>query len=156
VALAEKLARMSVNCLYVVFTGVRAVFPGEVVSWGGCGRRHRHIGAGVAHVRAARKRCGPSKAFGSLRWTVVGKKAAKRRAREITAVTLRSGFKGGEVTPLFFIGAALGCTLGRLLGLPTDFMAALGFVGVFAASANTPLACTIMGIATGGYGKNRS
>ncbi|HWY85676.1 MAG TPA: chloride channel protein, partial [Gemmataceae bacterium] len=63
-----------------------------------------------------------------------------------TAVTLSSGFKGGEVTPLFFIGAALGCTLGHLLALPTDFMAALGFVGVFAASANTPLACTIMGI----------
>jgi H+/Cl- antiporter ClcA len=71
-----------------------------------------------------------------------------------TAVTLSSGFKGGEVTPLFFIGAALGCTLGRLLDLPTDFMAALGFVGVFAASANTPLACTIMGIELfgGSYG----
>jgi H+/Cl- antiporter ClcA len=58
-----------------------------------------------------------------------------------TALTLGSGFKGGEVTPLFFIGAALGCTLGRLLGVPTDFMAALGFVAVFAAAANTPLAC---------------
>jgi H+/Cl- antiporter ClcA/PII-like signaling protein len=63
-----------------------------------------------------------------------------------TAVTLGSGFKGGEVTPLFFIGAALGCTLGTVLGVPTDFMAALGFVAVFAAAANTPLACTVMGI----------
>jgi H+/Cl- antiporter ClcA/PII-like signaling protein len=63
-----------------------------------------------------------------------------------TAVTLGAGFKGGEVTPLFFIGAALGCTLGHLLGVPADFMAALGFVAVFAGAANTPLACTIMGI----------
>lgn len=63
-----------------------------------------------------------------------------------TAVTLGAGFRGGEVTPLFFIGAALGCTLGTLLGVPHDFMAALGFVAVFAAAANTPLACTLMGI----------
>jgi H+/Cl- antiporter ClcA len=63
-----------------------------------------------------------------------------------TAVTLGSGFKGGEVTPLFFIGAALGCTLGWLLGVPPDFLAALGFVAVFAGAANTPLACTVMGI----------
>lgn len=63
-----------------------------------------------------------------------------------TAVTLGSGFKGGEVTPLFFIGAALGCTLGTLFGVPHDFMAALGFVAVFAGAANTPLACTVMGI----------
>lgn len=63
-----------------------------------------------------------------------------------TAVTLSSGFKGGEVTPLFFMGAALGCTLGTLMGVPHDFMAALGFVAVFAGAANTPLACTLMGI----------
>ena len=63
-----------------------------------------------------------------------------------TAVTLGSGFKGGEVTPLFFIGAALGCTLGHLLGVHPGFMAALGFVAVFAGAANTPLACTIMGM----------
>jgi H+/Cl- antiporter ClcA/PII-like signaling protein len=63
-----------------------------------------------------------------------------------TAVTLGSGFKGGEVTPLFCIGASLGCTLGWLLGVPPDFLASLGFVAVFAGAANTPLACTVMGI----------
>jgi H+/Cl- antiporter ClcA len=63
-----------------------------------------------------------------------------------TAVTLASGFKGGEVTPLFFIGAALGNTMARLLGAPVDLMAGLGFVAVFAGATNTPLACTIMGI----------
>ena len=63
-----------------------------------------------------------------------------------TAVTLAAGFKGGEVTPLFFIGAALGNTLGVLLGAPVDLMAGLGFIAVFAGATNTPLACTVMGI----------
>ncbi len=63
-----------------------------------------------------------------------------------TAVTLAAGFKGGEVTPLFFIGAALGHTMGKLLGAPVDLFAGLGFVAVFAGATNTPLACTIMGI----------
>lgn len=63
-----------------------------------------------------------------------------------TAVTLSSGFKGGEVTPLFFIGAALGNTLAVLLGAPVDLFAALGFIGVFAGATNTPLACILMGI----------
>ncbi len=63
-----------------------------------------------------------------------------------TAVTVSSGFKGGEVTPLFFIGAALGNVLGQLLGAPVDLIAGLGFVAVFAGATNTPLACTIMAI----------
>ena len=63
-----------------------------------------------------------------------------------TAVTLGSGFVGGEVTPLFVIGATLGTTMGRLLGVPIPLMAGLGFVAVFAGAANTPLACTIMGV----------
>ncbi|MFT3976600.1 MAG: DUF190 domain-containing protein [Sphingomonas bacterium] len=63
-----------------------------------------------------------------------------------TVVTLSAGFKGGEVTPLFFIGAALGNALGGLLGAPIDLFAGIGFVAVFAGASNTPLACTIMGI----------
>jgi H+/Cl- antiporter ClcA/PII-like signaling protein len=63
-----------------------------------------------------------------------------------TIVTLSAGFKGGEVTPLFFIGAGLGSALAGLLGAPVDLFAALGFVAVFAGATNTPLACMIMGI----------
>lgn len=63
----------------------------------------------------------------------------------LTAVTLGVGFKGGEVTPLFVIGAALGATLAGPLGLPADFLAAIGFIAVFAAAANTPIACVVMG-----------
>ncbi|MFM9066962.1 MAG: chloride channel protein [Planctomycetota bacterium] len=61
-----------------------------------------------------------------------------------TAVTVGSGFKGGEATPLFFIGSALGNTLGDLLGAPVELLAALGFVAVFAGATRTPLACTVM------------
>jgi len=61
-----------------------------------------------------------------------------------TVITLSSGFKGGEVTPLFFIGAALGNTLAWLLHAPVDLFAGLGFIAVFAGSTNTPLACTVI------------
>jgi H+/Cl- antiporter ClcA len=63
-----------------------------------------------------------------------------------TAITLGMGFKGGEVTPLFFIGATLGNTLALLLGAPVDLFAGLGFIAVFAGATNTPIACTLMGV----------
>lgn len=63
-----------------------------------------------------------------------------------TALTLGTGFKGGEVTPLFFMGAALGNTLATWLGGPVDLFAAIGFAAVFAGATNTPLASTLMAI----------
>ena len=63
-----------------------------------------------------------------------------------TAVTVGAGFKGGEVTPLFFIGAAFGHVAGPLLGLPLSLGAALGFVAVFAGASKTPLACTLLAV----------
>ncbi len=61
-----------------------------------------------------------------------------------TIITLAAGFKGGEVTPLFFIGAALGSTLSLFIPLPTALLAGMGFVAVFAGATNTPLACSVM------------
>jgi H+/Cl- antiporter ClcA len=63
-----------------------------------------------------------------------------------TAVTLSAGYLGGEVTPLFFVGAALGNVLGRLLGLPLELAAGVGLAAVFGAAANTPLALSIMAV----------
>ncbi len=63
-----------------------------------------------------------------------------------TAVTLGAGFKGGEVTPLFCIGSTLGCAFAQLTHQDPALFAALGFVAVFAGAANTPLACTMMGV----------
>lgn len=63
-----------------------------------------------------------------------------------TAVTLGTGFKGGEVTPLFCIGATLGNAFAQVTHQPIGYFAALGFVAVFSGAANTPMACTVMGI----------
>jgi H+/Cl- antiporter ClcA len=61
-----------------------------------------------------------------------------------TAITIGAGFLGGEVTPLFFVGAALGNVLARLLAIPLELGAGVGLAAVFAASSNTPLALSIM------------
>jgi len=63
-----------------------------------------------------------------------------------TVVTLGAGFKGGEVTPLFFIGATLGNALSHVLPLPPSLLAGMGFVAVFAGAANTPVASTLMAV----------
>jgi H+/Cl- antiporter ClcA len=63
-----------------------------------------------------------------------------------TSVTLGAGFLGGEVTPLFFVGAALGNVLARLLGLPLALGAGVGLAAMFGAAANTPLALSIMAV----------
>ncbi|BFM44328.1 voltage-gated chloride channel family protein [Flavobacterium sp. CFS9] len=63
-----------------------------------------------------------------------------------TGFTLGAGFKGGEVTPLFFVGATLGSTLSLVIPLPIAFLAGLGFVAVFSGATHTPIACTIMGM----------
>lgn len=63
-----------------------------------------------------------------------------------TSLTLGAGFQGGEVTPLFAIGATLGNALSEWIGLYAPFLAALGFIAVFCGATNTPIACFIMGI----------
>jgi H+/Cl- antiporter ClcA len=63
-----------------------------------------------------------------------------------TVVTLSAGFKGGEVTPLFFIGAALGHAIASAMGAPPELFAALGMVAIFAGATNTPLASTLLGM----------
>lgn len=63
-----------------------------------------------------------------------------------TVTSLGTGFKGGEVTPLFYIGATLGNALAPLLHLPFSLLTGIGFVAVFAGAANTPIASTIMAI----------
>ncbi|QIH37043.1 chloride channel protein [Sphingobacterium sp. DR205] len=69
----------------------------------------------------------------------------------LTTFTLSAGFKGGEVTPLFFIGATLGSALSTVIPLPLGLLAAMGFVAVFSGATNTPLACIIMGYELFGF-----
>lgn len=63
-----------------------------------------------------------------------------------TILTLSCGFKGGEVTPLFFIGATLGSALAIIMPLPIGLLAAMGFTAVLAGATNTPLACIVLGL----------
>lgn len=68
-----------------------------------------------------------------------------------TAITLSAGFKGGEVTPLFFIGATLGSVLSLFVPLPIGLLAGMGFVAVFSGATHTPIACTVMGMELFGW-----
>lgn len=64
----------------------------------------------------------------------------------LTIVTLAAGFQGGEVTPLFAIGATLGVVLATAFGLPVMLVAALGYAAVFGSATNTLLAPILIGI----------
>ncbi|WP_010134417.1 voltage-gated chloride channel family protein [Ochrovirga pacifica] len=64
----------------------------------------------------------------------------------LTTFCIAFGFKGGEVTPLFFIGATLGSALSVFVPLPIGLLAGMGFVAVFSGATNTPIACTLMGV----------
>ena len=69
-----------------------------------------------------------------------------------TAVTIGCGFKGGEVVPSFFIGAAFGCIVGPLLGLDAGFAAGIGLICVFCGAVNCPLASVVLSVELFGAG----
>ena len=64
----------------------------------------------------------------------------------LTVLTLSAGFQGGEVTPLFSIGATLGFILAPIFHLPIELCVALGYTGVFASATNTLLAPMMIGL----------
>ncbi|HHV10843.1 MAG TPA: voltage-gated chloride channel protein [Clostridiales bacterium] len=68
-----------------------------------------------------------------------------------TILTLAIGYQGGEVTPLFSIGATLGVVLSGFLGLPVQFVAALGYAALFGSATNTILAPIFIGVEVFGY-----
>lgn len=68
-----------------------------------------------------------------------------------TVVTITAGYKGGEIVPSFFIGATFGCIFGQLLGLPAEFTASLGMIGVFCGVTNCPIASLLIGFELFGY-----
>ena len=69
-----------------------------------------------------------------------------------TAITIGCGFKGGEVVPSFFVGAAFGCVAAGWLGLPAGVGAAMGLVSVFCGAVNCPLASIILSVELFGSG----
>ena len=68
-----------------------------------------------------------------------------------TAVTLGAGFKGGEIVPSFTIGAALGCAVASVLGLPVELVAACGMVGLFCGVTNSPITSLLIAFELFGF-----
>ena len=120
----------------IAYPPLRPVLGGSVIAvavWG-LGRlnfdAHRYLGLGIPGIVQAFE-------LPAAPWDFLGKLL-------FTVASLGTGFKGGEVTPLFYIGATLGNALAPLLHLPFAMLAGIGFVAVFAGAANTPLATTVM------------
>lgn len=64
----------------------------------------------------------------------------------LTTLTLGAGFQGGEVTPLFDIGASFGGWYASMFGIEPSFLAAIGLICVFGSAANTPITTIMLGI----------
>lgn len=64
----------------------------------------------------------------------------------LTIATLAIGFQGGEVTPLFSIGASLGVVLGSVFGISPVICASLGYAAVFGSATNTVIAPILIGL----------
>ena len=64
----------------------------------------------------------------------------------LTVLTLGAGFQGGEVTPLFNIGASLGGAIGNLTNIEPSLLAAIGMICVFGSATNTPITTIMLGI----------
>jgi H+/Cl- antiporter ClcA len=68
-----------------------------------------------------------------------------------TALTLGAGYKGGEIVPSFFIGAAFGCLFGNLLGFSPALCAAVGMTAVFCGVTNCPISSLLISFELFGY-----
>jgi H+/Cl- antiporter ClcA len=115
---------------HVAYAPLRPALGGMLIAAASVVVGDRYIGLGIPTLGAA--------FLHPLAWYDSPAKLA------FTVTSLASGFKGGEVTPLFFIGATLGNALAPLLHLPLPLLAGLGFVAVFAGASNTPVASTLM------------
>ena len=63
-----------------------------------------------------------------------------------TAISLAVGFRGGEIVPVFAVGASFGCVAGSLLGVDPGFAAAIGLVATFCGAVNCPVASIFLSI----------
>jgi len=116
---------------YIAYAPLRPLLGGAVIAVVVMGGNFdRYIGLGIpVMVESFTHPLAPTDFLGKMVFTVA---------------SLGAGFKGGEVTPLFYIGATLGNALAPLFDVPFALLAAVGFVAVFAGAANTPIASTLM------------
>ncbi len=96
-----------------------------------------YMGAGVSVIEEAVKGSTPVFAFF---WKIV-----------FTALTLESGFKGGEIVPSFFVGASFGCLFGRVAGISPSLCAGVGMIALFCGVTNCPITSMLIAFELFGY-----
>lgn len=103
-----------------------------------CLQTNQYMGAGIEGITDAIEygAANPTAFF----WKIV-----------LTAITMRAGFKGGEIVPSFFIGATFGCSMGHLLGLSPSLCAAAGMVAVFCGVTNCPITSILIAFELFGF-----
>ena len=69
----------------------------------------------------------------------------------LTALTMRAGFRGGEIVPSFCVGATFGCVMGNLLGLSPSICAACGMAAVFCGVTNCPITSILIAFEMFGF-----
>ena len=69
----------------------------------------------------------------------------------LTALTMRAGFRGGEIVPSFCIGATFGCLMGQLLGLSPSLCAAAGMTALFCGVTNCPITSILIAFELFGF-----
>ena len=69
-----------------------------------------------------------------------------------TAITIESGFRGGEIVPSFFIGATFGCAFGTIIGFSPSVCAAVGLIAVFCGVTNCPITSLLISFELFGAG----
>lgn len=142
-ALCAMLSILFCNVLHLAEKGLRRALPNPWL----------RVAAGGAAVALLSLLCG-TQDYNGAGMTVLTSAVEQGDARPwafalkllFTALTLGSGYKGGEVVPSFFVGATFGCVAGSLLGIPAGFGAALGLIGVFCGAVNCPVASLILSV----------
>lgn len=121
------------NNRYISYTPLRPFFAGIlIVLLYYIEGSYRYVGLGINVIQESLKM--PSSFLDPILKTF------------FTAVTIGSGFKGGEFIPLVFIGTTLGSAISIILPVSFKLLAALGFAAVFAGAANAPIACSLMAV----------
>ena len=69
----------------------------------------------------------------------------------LTALTMRAGFRGGEIVPSFCIGATFGCVMGNLMGISPSICAACGMAAVFCGVTNCPITSILIAFEMFGF-----
>ena len=69
----------------------------------------------------------------------------------LTTLTMRAGFRGGEIVPSFCIGATFGCIMGHLIGLSPSICAAAGMAALFCGVTNCPITSILIAFELFGF-----